>query len=74
MSEETGLRYAAKVITKESLSKGKAKEKLQSEIMIHKSLSHRYIVKFEHFFEDHEFVYILLELCSNNVAPSPLRR
>lgn len=45
-SQETGLRYAAKVITKESLSKGKAKEKLQSEIVIHKGMRHRHIVKF----------------------------
>jgi len=68
------LRYAAKVITKESLNKGKAKEKLQSEILIHKGMKHRHIVKFEHFFEDHEYVYILLELCSNNVRPFLHRR
>jgi serine/threonine protein kinase len=34
------------VIEKETLAKGKAKEKLQSEIMIHKSLRHKHIVKF----------------------------
>ena len=52
-SEETGRRYAAKIIGKDSLSKGTAKEKLQSEIVIHKSMRHRHIVQFEHFFEDH---------------------
>ena len=36
-----------------------------SEIKIHKTLKHEYIVKFEHFFEDTENVYILLELCEN---------
>lgn len=55
------------MIEKESLLKGKAKEKLQSEILIHKDMKHKHIVKFEHFFEDHDNVYILLELCSNNV-------
>ncbi len=46
VSAETGRRYAAKVIGKETLAKGKAKEKLQSEILIHKALRHRHIVKF----------------------------
>jgi polo-like kinase 1 len=68
ISQETGKHYAAKVIGKETLNKGKAKEKLESEILIHKGLRHRHIVKFEHFFEDHDYVYILLELCSNNVS------
>lgn len=36
-----------------------------SEIKIHKSLHHNQIVAFEHYFEDNEFVYILLELCKN---------
>ena len=36
-----------------------------SEIKIHRSLNHTNIVGFEHFFEDYENVYILLEMCSN---------
>lgn len=36
-----------------------------SEIRIHRSLHHPNIVGFEHFFEDAENVYILLELCHN---------
>ena len=40
---------------------------LISEIKIHKSLNHQYIVDFEHVFEDHENVYILLEVCPNQV-------
>lgn len=38
-----------------------------SEIKIHKSLTHRQIVQFEHFFEDADNAYILLELCRNQV-------
>lgn len=34
-----------------------------SEIKIHRKLNHTNIVKFTHSFEDHENVYILLELC-----------
>ncbi len=34
-----------------------------SEIKIHRSIRHTHVVKFEHFFEDSENVYILLELC-----------
>jgi len=42
-------------------------KKLISEIKIHKSLQNSGIVNFEHVFEDQEYVYILLELCSNQV-------
>lgn len=36
-----------------------------SEIKIHQDLDHKNIVKFKHFFEDSNNVYVLLELCSN---------
>lgn len=56
---------AAKVVCKETLVKSRAKQKLMSEIKIHRSVSHLHVVKFEHFFEDAENVYIILELCQN---------
>jgi polo-like kinase 1 len=56
---------AAKVICKATLTKSRAKQKLMSEIKIHRSLHHKHVVGFEHFFEDPESVYILLELCPN---------
>jgi len=56
---------AAKIIPKASLNKSRARQKLISEIKIHKSLHHTNVVQFEHVFEDHENVYILLELCTN---------
>jgi polo-like kinase 1 len=72
---ETKKVLAAKIITKASLNRSRAKQKvphilmqLISEIKIHKSLHHQNIVQFEHVFEDHENVYILLELCSNQVT------
>ena len=54
---------AAKVVAKESLQKSRAKQKLMSEIKIHRSLKHQFVVQFLHVFEDAENVYILLELC-----------
>lgn len=54
---------AAKVISKSSLSKDRAKQKLISEIKIHKALNHTNVVGFEHYFEDNHNVYLILELC-----------
>lgn len=66
--------YAAKVVTKSSLVKSRAKQKLISEIKIHKSLHHPQIVAFEHYFEDTENVYILLEMCQNQSLNDLLKR
>ena len=65
---------AGKIIEKASLTKSRARQKLMSEIKIHKSLNHSNIVKFEHFFEDTENVYILLELCTNQTLTELMRR
>lgn len=62
---ETKAITAAKIVQKSSLTRSRAKQKLISEIKIHRSLHHQHVVKFEHFFEDSENVYILLELCPN---------
>ena len=58
---------AAKIIPKTTLNKHRAKQKLISEIKIHRSLKNTNIVQFEHVFEDGDNVYILLELCPNQV-------
>ena len=65
---------AAKIVQKASLTKTRAKQKLMSEIKIHRSLHHPSIVGFEHFFEDSENVYILLEMCSNQTMSELIRR
>lgn len=57
--------FAAKVVVKASLTKSRAKQKLMSEIKIHKSMKDDGIVKFMTYFEDKENVYIILELCQN---------
>nr|P0C8M8.1 RecName: Full=Probable serine/threonine-protein kinase CCRP1; AltName: Full=Cell-cycle related Protein 1 [Zea mays] len=65
---------AGKIICKASLTKSRAKQKLISEIKIHKSLRHSNIVEFEHVFEDQENVYILLELCPNQSLHDLIKR
>ncbi|CAG9316871.1 unnamed protein product [Blepharisma stoltei] len=74
LSLDTKQVFAAKVIPKASLSKARARQKLMSEIKIHRSLHHTNIVRFEHFFEDDENVYILLELCANQTLNELMRR
>ena len=66
--------YAVKIIDKASMTKSSTKSKLKSEIKIHKSMSHINIVKFEHYFEDNENVYILLEICKNKTLNELLKR
>ena len=71
---DTHYSSAAKVIPKQALAKARAKQKLMSEIRIHRALNHTNVVAFEHFFEDTENVYILLELCRNQTLSDLLRR
>jgi len=71
---ETKKVLAAKIIQKSSLTKSRARQKLISEIKIHKSLHQVNIVNFEHVFEDQENVYILLEICTNQTLNELLKR
>lgn len=59
--------FAGKVVPKSLLAKPHQKEKMSMEIAIHRSLSHRHIVGFQGFFEDDDFVYVVLELCRRRV-------
>ena len=74
VNNDTGKRYAGKIVQKSSLTKSRAKQKLMSEIKIHRSLRHENIVGFEHFFEDGENVYILLEMCENQTMSELMKR
>lgn len=65
---------AGKIISKASLVRSRARQKLMSEIKIHRSLNYSNIVRFEHFFEDSDNVYILLELCTNQTLSELIRR
>ncbi|CAD8126970.1 unnamed protein product [Paramecium sonneborni] len=66
--------YASKIIGKSTLTRSRTRQKLMSEIKIHKSLQHQNIVGFHKYFEDDENVYILLELCTNQTLNELLKR
>ena len=57
--------FAAKMIQKNSLKTERQRQKLITEIKIHKSCHHSHVVAFEHNFDDEDNYYILLELCQN---------
>ncbi|KAG8948762.1 Cell cycle serine/threonine-protein kinase cdc5/MSD2 [Tulasnella sp. 424] len=69
-----GERSAVKVVTKSSLKTKKSKTKLFAEIKLHGSLLHPNIVGFEGCFEDTEYVYMKLELCTNGSMMDMLRQ
>ena len=48
-------------------------KRLIKEIKIHRKLDHPNLVKFEHYFEDKDYVYILLELCENKTLRNLLK-
>ncbi|KAL4624471.1 serine/threonine-protein kinase PLK1-like [Arapaima gigas] len=60
---ETKEVFAGKVVPKSLLLKPHQKEKMSMEITIHKSLEHPHVVGFHGFFEDEDFVYVVLEIC-----------
>ena len=47
---------------------------LKAEIIIHKSLRHKHVVRFDTYFEDDDNVYIVLDLCENQSLMELLRR
>jgi|TARA_B110000977_G_scaffold48982_1_gene66506 polo-like kinase 1 len=59
----TGESFAAKVVAKSTLEKDRARQKILTEIRIHRQVSDRFLVKFKRCFEDTNNVYILMELC-----------
>ena len=63
-NSRTGEACADKVIEKKVFKeKRSAKAKVEKEILIHRQLDHKHIVRFLRHFEDRSSVHILLELC-----------
>lgn len=60
--------FAGKIVPKSLLLKPHQKEKMSMEISIHRSLSHQHVVGFHGFFEDSDFVFVVLELCRRRVS------
>jgi polo-like kinase 1 len=57
--------FAGKAVAKSALLKPSNKEKMAQEISIHKALSHKHIVQLFSYFEDNDYIYLILELCEN---------
>ena len=57
--------YAAKIVSKEKLSKDKSRQSIIEEITTQQQLNSPKIVKVKSYSEDKENVYIILELCKN---------
>lgn len=62
--------FAGKILPKSLLLKPHQKEKMSMEISIHRSLAHQHVVGFHGFFEDSDFVFVVLELCRRRVSVS----
>jgi polo-like kinase 1 len=71
---ETNEQFAGKVISKSYLLKNRARQKLMSEIKVHRTLHHSNIVQFCNYFEDEDHLYILVELCTNQTLSDLIRR
>lgn len=66
--------FAGKVVPKSLLMKPHQKEKMSTEIAIHKSLDNPHVVGFHGFFEDDDFVFVVLEICRRRVRESASER
>ena len=73
-SLDTNRHYAVKIVPKANLVKSRARQKLQAEIKIHRSLKHDNVCEYKHFFEDKVNCYILLELCQNQSMNEMIKR
>lgn len=67
IEDENGAKLAAKIVKKSDLKKEKTRVKLQSEIKIHLSLSHKHIIDLQRVFEDSSNVYLIMELAEKKV-------
>lgn len=61
-------------MSKQNLTRSKARQKLTSEIKIHRSLNHENVVRFDRYFEDKDNVYIMLDICQNQSLSDLVRR
>lgn len=71
---KTQLDFAAKIIKKSELIRAKNKQKLLSEIKIHLSVNHKNIVKLFTYFEDKEYVFLIMEICRNKSMMDLLKK
>ncbi|EQB59955.1 protein kinase domain protein [Vairimorpha apis BRL 01] len=71
---DDGDSYAMKIVKLKELKSKKVHEKLKSELEIHSSLDHEFVVKMYKYFKNDEYVFMLLELCEQGALDSLLKR
>lgn len=67
-------RIAIKCIPKTRMADSKVREKVISEVEIHRAMRHPNVVEFRGVFQDNDYVYILLELCSGGTVLDVLKQ
>ena len=63
--KQTDVKYALKILSKESIFESKTQDVLKREVKIQKKLDHPHICKLHHCFEDKDNVYLVLEYAEN---------
>lgn len=71
---DSSTKVACKLVRKASLTEVRAKQKLMSEIKIHRQLKHQHVCQFQNFFDDEHNIYIMLEICPNETLLEMLQR
>ncbi|XP_047422475.1 serine/threonine-protein kinase PLK4 [Sciurus carolinensis] len=64
-SIHTGLEVAIKMIDKKAMYKAGMVQRVQNEVKIHCQLKHPSILELYNYFEDNNYVYLVLEMCHN---------
>ncbi|RZF42320.1 hypothetical protein LSTR_LSTR003938 [Laodelphax striatellus] len=65
---------AGKCLSKKVIKDFKVEHKIMQEVSIHRKLDHPNIVKFLGYTEDNNFIYLLLELCTNRSMSELIKR
>ncbi|NP_001397551.1 serine/threonine-protein kinase PLK4 isoform 4 [Mus musculus] len=64
-SIHTGLEVAIKMIDKKAMYKAGMVQRVQNEVKIHCQLKHPSVLELYNYFEDNNYVYLVLEMCHN---------
>ncbi|XP_068947253.1 serine/threonine-protein kinase PLK4 isoform X2 [Petaurus breviceps papuanus] len=64
-SVHTGLEVAIKMIDKKAMRKAGMVQRVQNEVRIHCQLKHPSVLELYSYFEDSNYVYLVLEMCHN---------
>ncbi|XP_062991367.1 serine/threonine-protein kinase PLK4 isoform X2 [Elgaria multicarinata webbii] len=65
VSLKTGLEVAIKMIDKKAMHKVGMVQRVQNEVKIHCQLKHPSVLELFNYFEDSNYVYLILEMCHN---------